>query len=184
MTTQKNTDASNTDASILILDFGSQYTQLIARRLREMKVYCEIYAYGADEKILTHHHWCGVILSGGPKSVLTENSPRIPEWILTANLPILGICYGMQVLAQQLGGKVEAAAVREFGRTEINIHPKESFFKKIDVQLEVWMSHGDHVVTPPKDFEILASTKDIPIAIMANLKKNWYGLQFHPEVTH
>ncbi|MDX2345870.1 MAG: glutamine-hydrolyzing GMP synthase [Legionella sp.] len=176
----------NTDSSILILDFGSQYTQLIARRIREMDVYCEIYSYGVDNSILKLHNWCGVILSGGPKSVLDKNSPRIPDWILAANLPVLGICYGMQALAHQLGGTVEASSIREFGRAEIEIHPTDNFLKQAELnhQLEVWMSHGDHVVTPPEGFEILAKTRDIPVAVMANTQKHYYGLQFHPEVTH
>ena len=174
----------NTNASILILDFGSQYTQLIARRIREMDVYCEIFPYGVDNSILNHHAWCGVILSGGPKSVLDKNSPRIPDWLLATDLPMLGICYGMQALAHQLGGIVEASRIREFGRAEITVQSKDSFLKQFNHQLEVWMSHGDHVVTPPEGFEVLAKTRDIPVAIMANKKKHYYGLQFHPEVTH
>jgi GMP synthase (glutamine-hydrolysing) len=177
---------NNTNASILILDFGSQYTQLIARRIREMDVYCEIFTYGVNQSILTQHHWCGVVLSGGPKSVLDENSPRIPDWIFTSGLPILGICYGMQALAYQLGGKVEASLIREFGHAEITVHPKDSFLKQINLNhhLDVWMSHGDHVVTPPEGFDVIAKTRDIPVAVMANTKKHYYGLQFHPEVTH
>ncbi len=182
----------HTDASILILDFGSQYTQLIARRIREMDVFCEIYPYSIDNDMLNNHTWCGVILSGGPKSVLDDNSPRIPDWVLASNLPILGICYGMQALAHQLGGRVEAADIREFGYAEITVHPTDAFLNQIydkksdsgNALLDVWMSHGDHVTQLPEGFESLAQTRDIPIAIMAHTKKHWYGLQFHPEVTH
>ncbi len=183
---------THTDPSILILDFGSQYTQLIARRIREMDVYCEIYPYGVGQDILENHTWCGIILSGGPSSVLEANSPRIPDWVLNTNLPILGICYGMQALAHQLGGKVETSQVREFGYAEITIHPTDAFLSHIfdkqsatgEALLDVWMSHGDHVTTLPNGFQCLAKTRDIPIAIMANPEKHWYGLQFHPEVTH
>ncbi|MDF1646906.1 MAG: glutamine-hydrolyzing GMP synthase [Legionellaceae bacterium] len=182
----------NTDRSILILDFGSQYTQLIARRIREMDVYCEIYTYAIDDSILKNHTWCGVILSGGPKSVLDDNGPRIPNWVFTANLPILGICYGMQALAYQLGGTVQPSDVREFGYAEIMVHPTDTFLSTVydkksksgKALLDVWMSHGDHVTALPEGFETLAKTRDIPIAIMANKEKHWYGLQFHPEVTH
>ncbi len=183
---------NNDNASILILDFGSQYTQLIARRIREMNVYCEIYPYSISNDILNNHTWCGVILSGGPKSVLEDNSPRIPEWVFTTNLPILGICYGMQALAHQLGGSVEASNIREFGYAEIKVHPTDGFLNQIydkqsesgEALLDVWMSHGDHVAKLPEGFEILAKTNDIPVAVMANTQKHWYGLQFHPEVTH
>ncbi|MCH9762656.1 MAG: glutamine-hydrolyzing GMP synthase [Gammaproteobacteria bacterium] len=169
---------------ILILDFGSQYTQLIARRIREMDVYCEIYSYGIDNQVLHQHAWCGVILSGGPKSVLDKNSPQIPEWLLASSLPILGICYGMQALAYQLGGTVAASTIREFGHAEIKIHPTDGFLSHLSNKLDVWMSHGDHVTALPEGFKTLAKTRDIPIAIMANPEKHWYGLQFHPEVTH
>jgi GMP synthase (glutamine-hydrolysing) len=175
----------HTDASLLILDFGSQYTQLIARRVRELNIYCEIYPYSITEDLLSEHHWCGVILSGGPKSVLDDNSPRIPSWVLTSNLPVLGICYGMQALAHQLGGTVEAADIREFGHAEIEVHPTDNFLIQMaDKPLDVWMSHGDHVTALPKGFKTLAKTRDVPIAVMANADKHWYGLQFHPEVTH
>ncbi len=183
---------NNTDASILILDFGSQYTQLIARRIREMHVYCEIYPHNIDNRVLDEHTWCGVILSGGPKSILDDNSPRIPQWVFDTSLPILGICYGMQALAYQLGGNVDSANIREFGYAEITIHPIDTFLKDIcdkrsekgEALLDVWMSHGDHVTALPDGFEVLAKTHDIPIAIMANTQKHYYGLQFHPEVTH
>jgi len=180
------------DKSILILDFGSQYTQLIARRIRELNVFCEIYPYTTDVEILKSGHWCGVILSGGPGTVLDETSPRAPDWVFTCNLPVLGICYGMQTMAIQLGGDVEAAAIREFGYAELCLIENHAFLDDIydrksssgEHLLDVWMSHGDHVTRMPEGFVSLAKTRDLPIAAMANTSQHWYGFQFHPEVTH
>lgn len=173
---------TQTDDSILILDFGSQYTQLIARRIREIEVYCEIYSHTAKQTDLSEHPWRGIILSGGPKSAPLENSPRIPDWVFTLNVPILGICYGMQALAHQLGGTVEPSDIREFGRADITCDTNNPLLKT--GQQTVWMSHGDHVVELPEGFEVLAKTNDLPIAAMRHVEKDWYGLQFHPEVTH
>lgn len=180
------------DKSILILDFGSQYTQLIARRIREMDVFCEIHPYTSHIDILKAGNWCGIILSGGPNTVLDVDSPRAPDWVFSSNLPVLGICYGMQTMAIQLGGEVGSSAIREFGYAELFLIKNHAFLDNIyDRQstsgehiLDVWMSHGDHVTCLPEDFVSLAKTRGLPIAAMANTHKHWYGFQFHPEVTH
>lgn len=174
------------DKSLLILDFGSQYTQLIARRVREINVFCEIYPYHVDEEHLSEHNWCGIILSGGPSAVAKENSPRIPEWVFERKLPILGICYGMQALAHQLGGAVESSQIREFGHAALELTTDDSFLNLSsgDNKLDVWMSHGDHVTTLPSGFEALAKTETLPIAAMGDKSRQYYGIQFHPEVTH
>ena len=180
------------DKSILILDFGSQYTQLIARRIREMDVFCEIHPSTSDIDLLHAGNWCGIILSGGPNTVLDKASPRAPEWVFSSNLPVLGICYGMQTMAIQLGGAVESSAIREFGYAELCLIDNHAFLEATydrtsssgERLLDVWMSHGDHVTRLPEGFVSLAKTRDLPIAAMANTEKHWYGLQFHPEVTH
>lgn len=167
---------------LLILDFGSQYTQLIGRRVREMQVYCEIYPYTLSAKALPSFKILGVILSGGPASVNASFSPEIPEWVFALEVPILGICYGMQALARQLGGKVESGAIREYGHAHFFPKPNVSLFQ--NVSLDVWMSHGDSVSVLPQGFSILGHTGDTPIAAMGDLSRHWYGVQFHPEVTH
>lgn len=171
---------------IIILDFGSQYTQLIARRVREMGVYCEIHPFGIDETIITKLSPSGLILSGGPASTTLETTPRAPDWIFQANLPILGICYGMQTMALQLGGEVSSSPVREFGYTALAVQGKSLLLQGITDKdsLDVWMSHGDKVTQLPPDFEIICSSQHVAIAGMANEKMRLYGLQFHPEVTH
>lgn len=182
----------HTDKSILILDFGSQYTQLIARRIREMDVFCEIHPHTTNTDIINTGNWCGIILSGGPNTVLDKGSPRAPDWVFTCNLPVLGICYGMQAMAIQLGGEVEASVIREFGYAELSLIENHAFLDDIydrkspsgEHLLDVWMSHGDHVTTLPEGFVSLATTRDLPTAVMANTSKHWYGFQFHPEVTH
>jgi len=173
---------------ILILDFGSQYTQLIARRLREMGVYCEIYPYHADSETAMVLRPCGIILSGGPSTVTLDTNPRAPDWVFTSQLPILGICYGMQTMANQLGGQVHASPTREFGYAELSVLDSDCLFADVafkrDQLLDVWMSHGDKVTQVPPDFKVICTTSSTPIAGMANEEKHWYGLQFHPEVTH
>ncbi len=172
---------------ILILDFGSQYSQLIARRVRELGVYCELHAFDMSEEDIKAFHPKGIILSGGPESVTEANSPRAPEIVFNLGIPVLGICYGMQTMAQQLGGLVESSNVREFGYAEVHIDQADSLFKGIEDRanfIDVWMSHGDKVTRLPQDFIITASTPSCPIAAMSCESKNFYGMQFHPEVTH
>jgi len=177
---------------ILILDFGSQYTQLIARRLREIGVYCEIHPYHLDMAYLAVLKPCGIILSGGPATVTLAENPRAPEWVFHAGVPILGICYGMQTMAAQLGGFVASSMHREFGYAEVIIQGQSDLLDQIDDRrieadhriLDVWMSHGDKVTVLPPDFESICTTRNTLIAGMANKEKHWYGLQFHPEVTH
>lgn len=177
---------------ILILDFGSQYTQLIARRIREMGVYCEIHHYDISQQDFIDFAPSGVILSGGPQSTTDNDNACFPDWLLKKQVPVLGICYGMQIMAQQLGGKVQNSSVREFGHAVLRLHGHSPLLQDIDDRmdengdalLDVWMSHGDKVTQLPPGFVSLCETEHTPIAGMANLATNWYGLQFHPEVTH
>jgi len=175
-------------SSILILDFGSQVTKLIARRVREHGVYCEIWPYNnCSAEDLKNFNPQGVILSGGPCSVTDEGSPRAPEFIFDLGLPVLGICYGQQTMVTQLGGTVEAGHDGEFGRAEIDIVKDASLFGSTwstgDTPT-VWMSHGDRVTTIPDDFDVVATSNGAPFAIIANEEKKFYGIQFHPEVMH
>ena len=175
------------DHRILILDFGSQYTQLIARRIREIGVYCEIYPYDVAPERLAQFAPKGVVLSGGPESVTLDEAPQAPTWIFESGLPILGICYGMQTMAAQLQGQVAASSKREFGHATINFEPSSPLFAHLTApqqQLHVWMSHGDKVTQLPQGFHAIAHTSSAPIAAMACEEKKYYGVQFHPEVTH
>lgn len=176
---------------ILIMDFGSQFTQLIARRVREIGVYSEVRSWDMTIEEIKEFAPKGIILAGGPESVTAEGSPRAPQEVFEMGLPVLGVCYGMQTMAAQLGGKVEPSNVREFGYAQINVEAKSPFFDGISdyqnngqSQLDVWMSHGDKVTQMPEGFELVASTESCPIAAMQNTSKNFYGIQFHPEVTH
>ncbi|MDR4513868.1 glutamine-hydrolyzing GMP synthase [Nitrosomonas sp.] len=177
---------------ILILDFGSQYTQLIARRVREAGVYCELHPYDVTSEFIKQFSPQGIILSGGPASVVETETPRVPQIVFELGVPILGICYGMQTMAAQLGGVVENAIVREFGYAEIEVSGSSALFKDIrdrtNVQgeeiLDVWMSHGDKVETLPPGFQVTAQNAATPIAAMADEQRRFYGIQFHPEVTH
>ncbi|MFV9998043.1 MAG: glutamine-hydrolyzing GMP synthase [Arsenophonus endosymbiont of Dermacentor nuttalli] len=177
---------------ILILDFGSQYSQLIARRIREIGVYCELWAWDISEAQIREFNPNGIILSGGPESTTEQNSPRAPEYVFQAGVPVLGICYGMQIMSIQLGGQVEVSDAREFGYAQVAIQQSCELFRDIydslsadgKPLLDVWMSHGDKVTVIPADFKIIASTDICPFAIMANDEKRFYGVQFHPEVTH
>ena len=178
---------------ILILDFGSQYTQLIARRIREIGVFSEIRAWDITEQEIREFDPQGIILSGGPESVTGgASAPRAPDCVFTMGLPILGICYGMQTIAGQLGGKVDTSDIREFGYAQVKLEGESSLLREIadhtgndgESLLDVWMSHGDKVVAMPKGFSLMASTPSCPIAGMVNEDKKFYGIQFHPEVTH
>lgn len=177
---------------ILILDFGSQYTQLIARRVREVGVYSEIRSWDISIEEIRAFAPSGIILSGGPESVAAEESPRAPVEIFDMDLPLLGICYGMQTMAEQFGGKVSPSTTSEFGYAQIRSVAQGGLFHDIrdhiDSEgrslLDVWMSHGDKVIELPADFELIAETDNCPIAGMAHKEKPWFGIQFHPEVTH
>ena len=177
---------------ILILDFGSQYTQLIARRIREMNVFCEIHPYDTSETKIKEFNPQGIIFSGGPNSVYDQETPKAPQLAFDLNVPILGICYGMQTLCEQLGGKVVNSLKREFGHAELRAHGHSKLFKDIQDKtnpdghglLDVWMSHGDKVEQMPDGFKIIASNSSTPIAAIADDERKIYGVQFHPEVTH
>ncbi len=177
---------------ILILDFGSQYTQLIARRVREFGVYCEIHPWDMSDAALRAFAPRGVILSGGPESVTLQGTPRAPQLVFALGVPVLGICYGMQTMAAQLGGEVESSAHREFGYAEVRARGHSGLLRDIEDRtneeghglLDVWMSHGDRVARLPTGFKAIASTPSAPLAGMADEARHFYGLQFHPEVTH
>ena len=177
---------------ILILDFGGQYTQLIARRVRESNVYCEIHPYDMDENEISSFKPRAIILSGGPESVTGLKGIQAPDIVFTLGIPLLGICYGMQTMAEQLGGKVNSSALREFGHATVRARGHSRLLKDIQDDtneqghglLNVWMSHGDRVEQLPDGFKVIASTVNAPIAAIADDERGYYGLQFHPEVTH
>ncbi len=177
---------------ILILDFGSQYTQLIARRVREAGVYCEIWPYDVTAEEICAYSANGIILSGGPESVNVLAEVRAPQLVFELGIPVLGICYGMQTMAVQLGGEVQASSHREFGYAQVRARGHSDLLRDIEDHtneeghglLDVWMSHGDKVTTMPEGFKLIASTDNAPIAGMADETRRFYGFQFHPEVTH
>ncbi len=177
---------------ILILDFGSQYTQLIARRVREQQVYCELHPNDVTDDFIREFAPQGIILSGGPNSVYEDETPKAPDAVFALGVPVLGICYGMQTMAAQLGGKVEGAHKREFGYAEIRARGHSRLFHGIQDRsnaeghglLDVWMSHGDKVTAIPPGFKLIASNDATPIAGMADEERGFYAVQFHPEVTH
>lgn len=177
---------------ILVLDFGSQYTQLIARRIREAGVYCEIYAYDADEEAIRAFAPKGIVLSGGPESVTVAEGPRAPAIVFELGVPVLGICYGMQTMAAQLGGTVESSEYKEFGYAQVRARGHSRLLRDIEDHttpegyglLDVWMSHGDRVVELPPGFKLIASTDSCPIAGIGDDQRGYYGIQFHPEVSH
>ena len=177
---------------ILILDFGSQYTQLIARRVREAGVYCELYSYDASVAEIRAFAPRGIILSGGPETVTLEGAPRAPQEIFTLGVPILGICYGQQTMAAQLGGEVASAEKREFGYARVRMRAHSRLFRDMRDErepdgkeyLHVWMSHGDRVTRLPPGFKVIAETEAAPFAGIADEARGFYGVQFHPEVTH
>jgi GMP synthase (glutamine-hydrolysing) len=169
--------------NILILDFGSQYTQLIARRVRELSVYCEIAPYSAAMEKIAQARPCGLILSGGPDSVCRPGSPQLPPEIFSLGIPILGICYGLQLIARTLGGRVEPGDQREFGRASAEVTAPCPLFDGLPADFQVWMSHGDRVVELPQGFQSLARSGAV-IAAAADAQRGIWGLQFHPEVVH
>ncbi len=177
---------------ILILDFGSQYTQLIARRVREAGVYCELYPFDMDEEAVRAFAPSGVILSGGPETVTAAETPRAPQAVFELGVPVLGICYGMQTMAAQLGGAVESSEHHEYGYAQVRARGHTALLKDIEDHtspegyglLDVWMSHGDRVIDMPPGFKLMASTESAPVAGIADEERRFYGVQFHPEVTH
>ncbi len=177
---------------ILILDFGSQVTQLIARRVREQQVYCELHPYDVSDEFIRGYNPQGIILSGGPNSVYEAEEWRAPQVVFELGIPVLGICYGMQTMAQQLGGKVVSSGKREFGYSEVGVFGDSSLFKgiqdRVDTNgrscLDVWMSHGDKVTEMPPGFRAIAGNEACPVAAMADEVRQFYAVQFHPEVTH
>ncbi|MCK2127218.1 glutamine-hydrolyzing GMP synthase [Thauera aromatica] len=177
---------------ILILDFGSQVSQLIARRVREQQVYCELHPFDVSDEFVRGFGAQGVILSGGPNSVYEAEDWRAPQAVFELGVPVLGICYGMQTMASQLGGKVESSATREFGYAEMRARGHSKLFEGIEDRtnaeghglLDVWMSHGDKVTGLPPGFKVIGSNESTPIAAMADEARRFYGVQFHPEVTH
>jgi GMP synthase (glutamine-hydrolysing) len=177
---------------ILILDFGSQYTQLIARRIREIGVYCEIWPWDAQSGDIRGFGARGIVLSGGPESVHAADGPQAPEIVYEMGVPLLGICYGLHTMAVQLGGTVEPSSFKEFGYARVTVEQPSRLLQSIEdhvdeagrPQLDVWMSHGDKVVELPPGFEVVGSTESAPVSAMADDGRGFYGIQFHPEVTH
>ena len=172
---------------ILILDFGSQVTQLIARRVRESGVYCEILPFNADVQRMQDFGAAGIILSGGPASVAEEGSPRAPDWVFKSGLPVLGICYGQMCMCVQLGGSAAGAEIREFGRADIDVVENCQLFDgtwHVGAREQVWMSHGDRITAPPPGFKTVAVSEGAPFALIADDSRKYYGMMFHPEVVH
>jgi len=177
---------------ILILDFGSQYTQLIARRVREAGVYCEIWPYDNCDGVIAEHKPSGIILSGGPETVTANDTPRVPQRVFELGVPVLGICYGMQAMSAQLGGRVAASETHEYGYAQVRARGHSKLLQDIEDHttpegygmLDVWMSHGDRVEELPPGFHVIAETDNAPLAGMADETRGFYGIQFHPEVTH
>jgi GMP synthase (glutamine-hydrolysing) len=171
---------------ILILDFGSQYTQLIARRIREAHVYCEIHPCTVTKDFITGFQPRGIVLSGGPASVLSEDAPDVSEAVFHLGVPVLGICYGMQLMTRKLGGVVGRAAHREYGRAHLTVDDDRGLFAPVgsDMGMEVWMSHGDRIESPPAGFDTVAHTPNAPHAAIADHERRYFGIQFHPEVVH
>jgi GMP synthase (glutamine-hydrolysing) len=177
---------------ILILDFGSQYTQLIARRVREAGVYCEIWPYDNCEQVIAEARPTGIVLSGGPETVTAEDTPRVPQQVFELGVPVLGICYGMQAMAAQLGGRVASSEAHEYGYAQVRARGHSRLLRDIEDHttpegygmLDVWMSHGDRVEALPPGFHVIAETENAPLAGMADEERGFYGIQFHPEVTH
>ena len=170
--------------TLLVLDFGSQYTQLIARRLRELKIYTEVVPFQTPVSELVARHPVGLILSGGPSSVRDEGAPRCEDGVLDLDIPVLGICYGMQLMADMLGGSVEPAPEREFGHATVTVQHASPLFESLPRDIRVWASHGDLVARMPPGFRAIGTSANAPVAAMENATRRFYGLLFHPEVAH
>ncbi|MEM7240508.1 MAG: glutamine-hydrolyzing GMP synthase, partial [Pseudomonadota bacterium] len=169
---------------ILILDFGSQFTQLIARRVRESCVYCEIHPFDKPLDEIRQLEPAGIILSGGPDSVFDDGAPQVDPGVFELGVPVLGICYGIHLIAHHLGGGVERATEREYGRAEISIGDPGVLFEGLEHRETVWMSHSDRITSAPAGFTVCASTPNAPVVALANPERRIYGIQFHPEVSH
>ncbi|UCB52128.1 MAG: glutamine-hydrolyzing GMP synthase, partial [Candidatus Zixiibacteriota bacterium] len=172
------------DETIIVLDFGSQYTQLIARRIRENKVFCEILPFNRDPDEYRDKNLKGIVLSGGPSSVFDQDAPICEKRVFELGVPVLGICYGLQLIGRLFGGELERSQKREYGKAVIEIDKAQGLFSEVRTDTVVWMSHGDHLSTLPSQFEVLAHTENIPFAAIGNKSKRIFGLQFHPEVAH
>ena len=177
-------DPGRKHETVVVIDFGSQYSLLIARRIRELNTLCEVLPYDAPASAIEGLDVRGVILSGGPSSVYEENAPQAPEWVYTSGFPVLGICYGMQLMAYQLGGKVDQVSDHEYGPATITSTDVVPLFENLPADLDVWMSHGDRISQAPPGFTVVASSDNSPMAVMADLERQYYGIQFHPEVVH
>ena len=169
---------------IIVLDFGGQYNQLIARRVRECQVYCEVHPYNLDLSEIKAMNPKGIIFTGGPNSVYGEDSPHCKEEIFQLGIPILGICYGSQLMAHMLGGKVTTAPVSEYGKTQVITAPGARIFDGVSSETVCWMSHTDYIEKAPSDFQVTAHTPVCPVAAMENEERKLYAVQFHPEVMH
>ena len=176
--------AGKLNEKVYVLDFGSQYTQLIARSVRELKVYAEIVPYNYPLEKIKSENPGAIILSGGPSSIYEKNAPRISAEIFKLGVPVLGICYGLYCVADAFNGKLEASNRKEYGRAVIDIKGRSALFKGLKTKETVWMSHGDKVAAPPTGFKVIASSKNAEVAAIENSKDKIYGVQFHPEVYH
>ena len=174
----------NKQELVIVVDFGGQYNQLIARRVRECNVYCEVVPFNKALTAIEEKQPKGIIFTGGPNSVYGEGAPQIERRIFELGIPVLGLCYGMQLMAHTLGGKVEAADKREFGKTETHFDTSAALFKGLPDSAITWMSHVDYVAEMPEGFTAIAHTADCPVAAMANVEKGLYAMQYHPEVNH
>ena len=170
--------------TVIVIDFGGQYNQLVARRVRECNVYCEIYSYKTDIETIKKMNPKGIILTGGPNSCYEADSPTYTKELFELGIPVLGLCYGAQLMMHILGGKVESAKVREYGKTEVFVNTESPLFTNIEPTTVCWMSHFDYISQPAPGFEICAHTKDCPVAAAEDRSRNLYAIQFHPEVLH